>query len=113
MKRFLCAVSAITLLIVSTLTSASAQTSTITRAQVRADLIQLERAGYRPASKGLHYPADIQAAEAKIHGGNASNASSAYGGVSAGTANSGSAPNLDPLGGRGCMGIIKLLPNRP
>jgi hypothetical protein len=96
MKRFLCAVSAITVLIVSTATPASAQTSSITRAQVRADLIQLERAGYHPASKGLHYPADIQAAEAEIHGENTSNA---YGGVSAGTANSGSAPNLDPLGG--------------
>ncbi len=96
MKRFLCAVSAITVLSLSTVTPASAQPSTVTRAQVRADLIQLERAGYQPASKGLHYPADIQAAEAKIHGGNASNA---YGGVAAGTVSSGSAPNPGSLAG--------------
>ena len=43
-----------------------AQTSNdpTTPAQVRAQLIQLERAGYKPSK--LHYPADIQAAEARI-----------------------------------------------
>ncbi|KVH69821.1 hypothetical protein WJ41_18460 [Burkholderia ubonensis] len=39
----------------------------ITRAQVRADLARVEQAGYLP-SRGANadYPADIQAAEAKI-----------------------------------------------
>lgn len=38
-----------------------------TRAEVRSDLVRVERAGYRPTSgDDVNYPADIQAAEAKI-----------------------------------------------
>ncbi|MEW9582022.1 DUF4148 domain-containing protein [Paraburkholderia sp. DGU8] len=39
----------------------------LTRAEVRADLVRLEQAGYRPSANDLHYPADIQAAEARLH----------------------------------------------
>jgi hypothetical protein len=39
----------------------------VTRAQVQAELAPLERAGYNPAAKSLNYPADIQAAEARVH----------------------------------------------
>lgn len=39
----------------------------LTRAEVRADLVRVEHAGYNPARGGdVDYPADIQAAEAKI-----------------------------------------------
>ena len=39
----------------------------LTRAEVRADLIHVEQAGYNPfAINDSHYPASIQAAEAKI-----------------------------------------------
>jgi hypothetical protein len=39
----------------------------VTRAEVRADLVRAERAGYTPSSGDeVNYPADIQAAEAKI-----------------------------------------------
>jgi Domain of unknown function (DUF4148) len=39
----------------------------LTRAQVRAELVQLERAGYNPFNAAdTRYPADIQAAEAKV-----------------------------------------------
>lgn len=42
-------------------------TGPVTRAEVRADLIRVEQAGYNPAhSHDVDYPADIQAAEAKI-----------------------------------------------
>ena len=41
-------------------------TGPLTRAEVRADLIQVEQAGYRPAAKDAYYPADIQAAEARV-----------------------------------------------
>ena len=36
-------------------------TGTVTRAQVRAELVQIEKAGYRPANNDPHYPDDIQA----------------------------------------------------
>jgi hypothetical protein len=51
----------------------------VTRAGVRADLVQLENAGYRPVSQDSVYPSDIQAAEARVHAGSGA---SAYGGVS-------------------------------
>jgi hypothetical protein len=46
-------------------TNASAQE--VTRAQVRTELVQIEQAGYNPA-RGADpaYPADVQAAEAKV-----------------------------------------------
>ena len=45
-----------------------AQTNTgLTRAQVRADLVRVEQAGYTPgAGDAIDYPANIQAVEAKI-----------------------------------------------
>lgn len=38
----------------------------LTRAEVRADLVRVERAGYMPGTNDINYPSDIQAAEAKI-----------------------------------------------
>jgi hypothetical protein len=38
----------------------------VTRAQVKAELVQLERAGYNPSMDRTTYPAQIQAAEAKV-----------------------------------------------
>jgi hypothetical protein len=58
----------------------------LTRAQVQAELAQLEQAGYNPASNDLNYPQDIQAAEAKVQ---AQNAASGYGGVANGSSASG------------------------
>jgi hypothetical protein len=59
----------------------------VTRAQVRAELVQLEKAGYEP-SRGneLDYPADIQAAEARVA---AQNGASSAGGVRSGSSASG------------------------
>ncbi|PNO75397.1 DUF4148 domain-containing protein [Burkholderia cenocepacia] len=38
----------------------------VTRAEVRADLVRVEKAGYRPIGSDPYYPEDIQAAEAKV-----------------------------------------------
>nr|WP_063124308.1 DUF4148 domain-containing protein [Burkholderia ambifaria] len=37
-----------------------------TRAEVRAQIVQAEQAGYNPARKDIHYPQSIQQAEARI-----------------------------------------------
>jgi hypothetical protein len=55
-------------------------TAPVTRAEVRADLVRLEQVGYRPSAKDVHYPANIQAAEARIQGQDIS--STSVGGVS-------------------------------
>ena len=60
----------------------------VTRAQVRAELVQLEKAGYNPArGEDPYYPADIQAAEAKVAAQNG--ATSGYGGVVSGSSDAG------------------------
>jgi hypothetical protein len=53
----------------------------LTRAEVRADLVQIEKAGYSPATgDGQAYPADIEAAEAKVSAMGMAAATSSVGG---------------------------------
>ncbi|BBU28260.1 hypothetical protein BTHE68_19940 [Burkholderia sp. THE68] len=63
----------------------------VTRAQVRAELVQLERAGYNPVSSEVDYPADIQAAEARVAAQGV--AASSFGGAGEGASASGKASN--------------------
>ncbi|WP_233808590.1 DUF4148 domain-containing protein [Paraburkholderia sp. HP33-1] len=59
----------------------------LTRAQVREELAQIEKAGYNPArSNPNEYPANIQAAEARVAAQN-----SAVGGVTNGSSEQGRA----------------------
>jgi hypothetical protein len=39
----------------------------VTRAEVRAELVQLEKAGYNPSGDRVTYPNEIQAAETRVH----------------------------------------------
>ncbi|RFU49073.1 DUF4148 domain-containing protein [Paraburkholderia sp. DHOC27] len=67
MKSFTSVVLAASILLVPLSGFAQQSGSTTTRAVVRAELIQLEQAGYSPSTGNeTHYPADIQAAEAKV-----------------------------------------------
>ncbi|MFL9931092.1 DUF4148 domain-containing protein [Paraburkholderia sp. RL18-103-BIB-C] len=71
---------------------AQESSSTVTRAEVRAELVQLEGVGYRPGqANDPHYPADIQAAEAAVASQKAagSNVSSSVGGARSGSSASG------------------------
>lgn len=63
----------------------------VTRAQVRAELAQLEKAGYNPATAvDSTYPADIQAAEARVQAQNAAVAQAPVANTSYGPSTSGS-----------------------
>ncbi len=64
-------------------TSVQANNDPVTRAEVRADLVRLEQAGYRPKLNDIHYPADIQAAEAKVAASNNAPARNSVGGAKA------------------------------
>jgi hypothetical protein len=90
MKSLICAAFAAAVLAAPTLSFAQVSNAPVTRAEVKADLVRVEQAGYRPASKDLDYPADIQAAEARIH--TPSTADTSYGGVPNGTAFGSNAP---------------------
>ena len=58
----------------------------LTRAEVNAELVQVERAGYTPSMDRTTYPAEIQAAEAKV----AAQSGHGYGGIADGSSASGS-----------------------
>jgi hypothetical protein len=65
---------------------------------VKAQLVQVERAGYNPSMDHTTYPAEIQAAEAKV----ATQNGQGYGGVMNGSSASGGAPahtgsNVEPV----------------
>ena len=69
----------------------------VTRAQVQAELAQVEQAGYDPRD-WVHYPENIRAAEAKVAAQNATAQSQAavagYGGAADGASRSGTASGL-------------------
>jgi Domain of unknown function (DUF4148) len=82
MKALIAAVLAVTVLAAPAVSFAQSSKDPITRAQVRADLVQLEKAGYRPGIDDPYYPANIQAAEARVHPQSATTTdTSSYGGV--------------------------------
>ena len=59
----------------------------LTRAEVRADLVRVEQVGFDP-NDWMHYPENIQAAEARIA---AQNANAAYGAGTNGSSQTGQA----------------------
>jgi Domain of unknown function (DUF4148) len=66
MKSLACLALAALTLAVPTLSFGQTAATPVTRAEVRAELIRVEKAGYRPsADDEANYPSDIQAAEAK------------------------------------------------
>ena len=79
---------AVAVALVAPVVSFAQSNAPVTRAQVRAELVQLEKAGWRPAAGAdPHYPDDLLAAEAKVSAANG--AASGYGGVSASTSDAG------------------------
>jgi len=49
-----------------TVTSFAQASQSMTRAEVKAQLAQLEQAGYSPTGSQMQYPDNIQAAEARV-----------------------------------------------
>ncbi|MGF6239995.1 protein of unknown function [Paraburkholderia phenazinium] len=67
MKTLICLSLAVSALASPALSFAQSTNAPVTRAQVYTDLVRLEQAGYNPSTSGdANYPADIQAAEAKV-----------------------------------------------
>jgi Domain of unknown function (DUF4148) len=85
--------------------AAFAQTATapLTHAQVIADAVRLEQAGYRPTATDYNYPADIQRAEAIVAQQQAQNpapGSAGVGGMSMKGSSDSGAPVVASAGGR-------------
>ncbi|WP_322028555.1 DUF4148 domain-containing protein [Paraburkholderia sp. J76] len=74
----------------------------VSRAEVKAELVQLQKAGYNPASDNTQYPANLQAALSRVNAGNGA-AASAFGGVVQGASAAGSRTHV-----RGVSGVSDL-----
>ena len=95
MKSLIQAVVVAAALVVPAVSFAQSDAPKLTRAQVRAELVQLEKAGYNPSNgEDATYPAEIQAAEAKVAAQNG--AASGYGGTASGSSQSGGRANVSP-----------------
>lgn len=79
MKSFLNAIALVAILS-APVTSFAQTDQPLTRAQVREQLVQIERAGYTPgASDSYNYPENIMAAEARVAAQNYGAQNSGYG----------------------------------
>ena len=91
MKSLIKAV-AVALVLAAPVASFAQSNQPVTRAQVRAELVQLEKAGYNPsATDDATYPTQLQAAEARVaaQNGAAQAATGDVGGVTNGAFESG------------------------
>ena len=87
MKSLIKAV-AVALVLAAPAVSFAQSNQPLTRVEVRAQLVQLEKAGYNPATANNYdYPQNIEAAEARVAEQNGS--TTAYGGVANGSSTSG------------------------
>lgn len=98
MKSLIKAVAIAAVLAAPVASFAQSSQQPVTRAQVRSELIQVEQAGYNPAtSSDPTYPADIQAAEQRVQAQNQAVAqtqepvadTSGYGGMRNGSSQAG------------------------
>ena len=82
---------ALTVVVVAPVVSFAQSEQPLTRAEVKAQLKQLEDAGYNPAvATDAVYPADIQAAEARVSAQNAARAdTTGYGTTATGSSQTG------------------------
>ncbi len=70
----------------------------MTRAEVRAQLTQLEKAGYSPATNDNYYPQALQEAQQRVDASNGT-AAQAYGPSTSGTSASGLHVPVEPASG--------------
>ena len=87
MKSLLYTAIAASILAIPVVSFAQQSNAPVTRAQVRAELIQIEQAGYKPGRRNPNYPEDVQAAQARVAAAQAQ--TSSYGPAVNGSSQSG------------------------
>jgi hypothetical protein len=99
MKSLIAAALAATVLAAPAVSFAQASQQPLTRAQVRAEHVQHEKAGYRPGLSSPYYPEDLQAAQARVAQQNATAEATAYGASTNGSTQAGSrtTANIKPV----------------
>jgi len=94
MKTLIAAALAATVLAAPALSFAQQSQQPVTRAQLRAELVELEHAGYHPGLSSPYYPQDIQAAEARVATKHDAAQDTAYGPSTNGSTQAGERENV-------------------
>jgi hypothetical protein len=90
MKSLIAAAIAATVLAAPALSFAQqSQQQPVTRAQIRAELVDLEKAGYNPGLTSPRYPQDLQDAQARVAANDGAVQGAAYGGSTNGSTQAG------------------------
>jgi hypothetical protein len=94
MKSLLYTAIAASILAIPVVSFAQQSNAPVTRAQVRAELIQIEQAGYIPGRRDPNYPEDVQAAQARVAAAQAQTQTqtNSYGPAANGSSQSGHPP---------------------
>jgi len=90
MKALFYTAIAASILTIPVVSFAQQSNAPVTRAQVRAELIQIEQAGYNPGRRDPDYPQDILAAQARVAAAQAQ--TNSYGPAVSGSSQSGQPP---------------------
>jgi hypothetical protein len=90
MKSLLYTAIAASVLAIPVVSFAQQSNAPVTRAKVRAELIEIEQAGYKPGRRNPNYPEDVQAAQARVAAAQAQ--TSSYGPAVNGSSQSGHQP---------------------
>jgi Domain of unknown function (DUF4148) len=88
-KKLLIAAAVIASVIAAPTIAFAQAAASLTRAEVKAQLIQLEQAGYKPTSGRNTYPRELQAAETRVSAKSENETDVSYGASSEGTSASG------------------------
>lgn len=90
MNKLISAVAVAAAFAVPAISFAQSNDQGVTRAEVRAQLVQLEHAGYNPAADHVNYPQELQAAQERVDQQQlAAGNTSGYGAPATGTSQSG------------------------
>jgi hypothetical protein len=90
MKSLLYTAIAASVLAIPVVSFAQQSNAPVTRAKVRAELIEIEQGGYKPGRRNPNYPEDVQAAHARVAAAQAQ--TSSYGPAVNGSSQSGHQP---------------------
>lgn len=90
MKKSLIQAIAVAAVVTAPVASFAQATAPVTRAQLKSEIVQLEKAGYSPTGSDIDYPTNLQAAEARVEDAGRAAVKTTYGGKLEGATESGS-----------------------
>lgn len=90
MKKSLIQGIVVAAVVMAPIVSFAQENAPVTRAQLKSEIVRLEKSGYSPAGSDIDYPANLQAAQARTGDEERAAVATTYGGKVAGATEAGS-----------------------